>query len=89
MRRAFIIALALFAAAAAAVGVTAAVMRTPDSSGVSRVERVSSQRWGGSCDLDACGLLGRVECHVLHGDGAVRVRRDVREEVLVEVVIHQ
>ena len=57
MRRAVIIALALFAAAAAAVGVTAAVMRTPDSSGVSRVERVSSQRWGGSCDLDACGIF--------------------------------
>jgi hypothetical protein len=57
MRRAFIIALALFAAAAAAVAVTAAVTRTPDSSGVSRVERVSSQRWGGSCDLDACGIL--------------------------------
>jgi hypothetical protein len=57
MRRAFIIALALFAAAAAAVGVTAAITRTPDSSGVSRVERVSSQRWGGSCDLDACAIV--------------------------------
>jgi hypothetical protein len=56
VRRAIIIALALFAAAAAAVGVTAAVTRTPDSAGVSRVERVFSQRWGGSCDLDACGI---------------------------------
>jgi hypothetical protein len=57
MRRAIIIALALFAAAAAAVGVTAAVTRTPDSTGVSRVERVTSESWGGSCDFDACGIV--------------------------------
>jgi hypothetical protein len=34
-------------------------------------------------------LAGRVDRHVLHRHRAVRVRGDVREEVLVEVVIHQ
>jgi hypothetical protein len=34
-------------------------------------------------------LAGRVDRQVLHRHRAVRVRGDVREEVLVEVVIHQ
>ena len=57
MRRIVIVVLALIAVATAAVGVTASVTRTPDSTGVSRVERVSSVRWGGTCDLDACGIV--------------------------------
>jgi hypothetical protein len=56
VRRIVVVVIALIVVAAAAVGVTAAVMRTPDSTGVSRVERVSSLRWGGTCDLDFCGI---------------------------------
>jgi hypothetical protein len=56
MRRPIFVALALVAAAATAVGVTAAVSRTPDSAGVSRVERVISTGWGGRCELDACAI---------------------------------
>jgi hypothetical protein len=54
MRRVFIAALALIVVATAAVGVTAAV--TPDSNGVSRVGRVYSKSWGGTCGLDFCGI---------------------------------
>jgi hypothetical protein len=56
MRRIIIAGLALIGVATAAVGVTAAVTRTPDSTGVSRVERVSSQSWGGNCGSDFCGI---------------------------------
>jgi hypothetical protein len=42
--------------AAVAVGVTAAVTRTADSTGVSRVERVISTGWGSECDFDACAI---------------------------------
>jgi hypothetical protein len=56
MRRIVIAVVALVLVATAAVGVTAAVTRTPDSTGVSRVERVSSQSWGGNCGSDFCGI---------------------------------
>lgn len=55
MRRTVFLALVLIGVAATAVGV-AAVVRTPDSTGVSRVERVISTGWGSNCDLDACGI---------------------------------
>jgi hypothetical protein len=57
MRKSVIAVLALIGVATAAVGVTAAVTRTPDSTGVSRVERVSSQSWGGNCGSDFCGIV--------------------------------
>jgi hypothetical protein len=56
-RRTLVLALALLVAVGAAAGVTAAVVRTSDSTGVSRVERVSSQSWGGSCGSDFCGIV--------------------------------
>ncbi len=55
MRRSILLTLVLMAAAATAIGVTAAVTRTQDSSGVSRVERVIATGWESSCDLDDCG----------------------------------
>ena len=56
MRRSVLLTLVLIAAAATAVGVTAAVTRTEDSTGVSRVERVITTGWGSTCDLDACAI---------------------------------
>jgi hypothetical protein len=56
MRRLVFIGLALVGAAATALGVTAAVSRTEDSVGVSRVERVISSGWGTNCDFDFCGI---------------------------------
>lgn len=50
------LALGCVAAAAAAVGVTAAVTRTSDSTGVSRVERLISIGWGSHCDFDFCAI---------------------------------
>jgi hypothetical protein len=57
MRPIVIAVVALVLVATAAVGVTAAVTRTPDSTGASRVERVSSQSWGGNCGSDFCGII--------------------------------
>jgi hypothetical protein len=56
VRRGVIIGIVFIAVAATAVGVTAAVTRTSESSGVSRVERAVRAAWGGSCDFDACGI---------------------------------
>lgn len=56
MRRAAILALGFVAAAAAAVAVTAAVTRTSDSTGVSRVERLITTGWGSHCDFDFCAI---------------------------------
>jgi hypothetical protein len=56
MRRSILPTLVLIAAAATAIGVTAAVTRTQDSSGVSRVERVVAAGWESSCDLDDCAI---------------------------------
>jgi hypothetical protein len=56
MRRVVLVVLAIIVVATAAVGVTAAVTRTPDSTGVSRLERVISQSWGGNCGSDFCGI---------------------------------
>jgi hypothetical protein len=56
VRRAAIIALGFVAAAAAAVGVTAAVTRTSDSTGVSRVERLIATGWQSNCDFDFCAI---------------------------------
>jgi hypothetical protein len=56
MRRTAILALGFVAAAAAAMGVAAAVTRTSDSTGVSRVERLISTGWRSHCDFDFCGI---------------------------------
>jgi hypothetical protein len=57
MRRTVFLALALVVVAATAVGVTAAVTRTADSTGVSRVERVMLVDWGSQCGSDFCFIV--------------------------------
>jgi hypothetical protein len=57
MRRTVFLALVLLVVAATAVGVTAAVTRTADSTGVSRVERVMWVDWGAVCGSDFCGIV--------------------------------
>jgi hypothetical protein len=56
MRRIVLAIVTIVVLGAAAVGVTAAVTRTPDSTGVSRAERVINQSWGGKCGSDFCGI---------------------------------
>jgi hypothetical protein len=64
MRRSIVVAIAVLAAAGAAAGVTASVMRTSESSGTSRVERfLRDASTGGSCDFDACGILPPATVH--------------------------
>jgi hypothetical protein len=52
MRRTIVLAFAFLAAAAAAAGVTAAVMRTPESNGVSCIERAMKLNAESFHDLD-------------------------------------
>src|SRR3954465_10488251 len=62
MRRAIFVFLGILAAGGAAAGVTASVVRTSESSSVSRVERVlSDAQTGGSCDFDVCGIGPPIE----------------------------
>jgi len=56
VRRGIFIAIALIAVTATALGVTAAVTRTSESTGVSRVERVISGGWRSECESDSCGI---------------------------------
>jgi hypothetical protein len=57
MRRPIVLALAVVAAMGAAAAVTAQVVRTSESAGVSKVERfLRDAQTGGSCSFDACGI---------------------------------
>lgn len=57
MRRSIIVAIAVLAAAGGAAGFTASVMRTSESSGISRIERLlPDASTGGRCEFDSCGI---------------------------------
>ena len=57
MRRLKFLVLALLVAGTTAVGITAAVTRTADSEGVSRVERRMMVSWASDCETDNCGIV--------------------------------